>query len=625
MSLPQRKLLVTTALEESWGSDESLLFLGEWCKRYDRRHVWTARRHETVRFHWDDRKKLRRDYDYLKSLHETLLNSLASSLNSLHGVERSVRYWQLLIDPWLMSFVSVVYDRWECLRVAFQKHGELTTIVSDEGDAKFVPPFSYGEYAVNMPYTDEWNYRLYRRIIEAQYAGTCEVQRKSGSWKKAGSLGESAQVGSPWRGARWVATSAWAASFASAARRGLRRRIASKIDQLVGLCGVGTDIVFVESYFGVGSLIRLNFALGQLPRWFLREFDGGEASVGAPSSDRGSPNRTELRLKFQPSSAFETFLVSAIVNDAPVSFVEAYTTLRDWARSRSIRTKVIVTANAHWSHAHVKAWMAEQVESGAKLVILEHGGSVPDYREIFEWEEDVSDVKGTWFLPYHVKHVQLPPSKLVKAFGKGFGSRVRGHSKAPHCVLIGNEEPRYVHRTHFRPMAAQCLTSFDLVGRFHQALDQEVSRAFRVRPQVDFGWNTRQRYLDMLGSKHVLQTVGPLSRSLSSSRVIVCTYPETTFSEAMVTGVPTILIYPDHLYERHPIAVPLLDLLRSVKVVFHDPTSAAEHVNLIWRDPDRWWDSDQVRYAKDEFRRQALRFDGDWLTQWTSFIQGLVT
>ncbi|MEK9810779.1 MAG: hypothetical protein VW362_10050, partial [Candidatus Nanopelagicales bacterium] len=59
-------LLVLTALEETWGSDEPLLFLGEWCKRYERRHVWSERTSETVPFHWDDREKLLADYTHLE-------------------------------------------------------------------------------------------------------------------------------------------------------------------------------------------------------------------------------------------------------------------------------------------------------------------------------------------------------------------------------------------------------------------------------------------------------------------------------------------------------------------------------------------------------------------------------
>ena len=76
-----RPLLVLTALEDTWGTTQPLLFLGEWCKRYERRDMWSKRANRTVPFHWDDRRKLREDYDYLESLHKRLLSSLSQSLN----------------------------------------------------------------------------------------------------------------------------------------------------------------------------------------------------------------------------------------------------------------------------------------------------------------------------------------------------------------------------------------------------------------------------------------------------------------------------------------------------------------------------------------------------------------
>ena len=74
-------LLVTTGLEETWGDKENLIFLGNWCKRYDLCEKWEKRKTKVVPFHWNDRNKLHNDIIYLKSLHDYLLKSLTKSLN----------------------------------------------------------------------------------------------------------------------------------------------------------------------------------------------------------------------------------------------------------------------------------------------------------------------------------------------------------------------------------------------------------------------------------------------------------------------------------------------------------------------------------------------------------------
>ena len=50
-------ILVTTALEESFPSSikEEVLFLGEWCKIYDRKKIWSKFNSQTMPYHWNDR------------------------------------------------------------------------------------------------------------------------------------------------------------------------------------------------------------------------------------------------------------------------------------------------------------------------------------------------------------------------------------------------------------------------------------------------------------------------------------------------------------------------------------------------------------------------------------------
>ena len=60
-------LLVTTAMEKSWGTGEELCFLGTWCCLYSRKEVWKKRSYEVLPYHWDDRQKAFDDFHYLQS------------------------------------------------------------------------------------------------------------------------------------------------------------------------------------------------------------------------------------------------------------------------------------------------------------------------------------------------------------------------------------------------------------------------------------------------------------------------------------------------------------------------------------------------------------------------------
>jgi len=107
------RVLVTTALEDTWPSgDEPILFLGEWCRLYDRKSVWEKRDANVAPYHWDDRSKLHKDYLFLQTIYEELLCELAAKLNALHEVDHSVRYWRTIVGPWLGYFIQMLFDRW---------------------------------------------------------------------------------------------------------------------------------------------------------------------------------------------------------------------------------------------------------------------------------------------------------------------------------------------------------------------------------------------------------------------------------------------------------------------------------------------------------------------------------
>ena len=68
-----KRFLVTTAIEETWPKDGPVLFLGKWCRLYNRKSVWEKLDVEIAPYHWDDRARLQQDYQYLQSLYEALL------------------------------------------------------------------------------------------------------------------------------------------------------------------------------------------------------------------------------------------------------------------------------------------------------------------------------------------------------------------------------------------------------------------------------------------------------------------------------------------------------------------------------------------------------------------------
>jgi putative transferase (TIGR04331 family) len=589
----KNNLLVLTALNQTWGDEnQELYFLGEWCLIFEKHYLLENRKYEINQFHWDDRVKLSKDYEYLKNLHQKLLTSLTNYLNKLHKTNHSIRYWQIILDPWLFSYLGILFDRWENIRNCFNYNRKFDVIFLSENNS-FDKYMCWLEF-VRMVSDDYWNQLLCQRILINEYGDNVNIKYielpKNSNIKSISSL--------------------------KLLKKLLKRAIYSSIN-IYNNFFQKNKFAFIESYFRLPSLFLLNFKLGQIPRIELPPLFEINKIKNQDHINYLTKIREEGLIDFNSIDRFELFIQKWIVKDLPQSIIEFYQTFNLKASQIKFNPSVIITANAHWGDISAKYWFAQNVNKGKKLLILEHGGSLPAKKELFNFEEDISDFKITWFLPYNTKHVQLPPSKLVKYKNKS--PHARKKPSKGFLLIVGNEQQRYVNRVSFYPLSKQCLESFILIKKFYFNLDIFIKNKTKLKPYYNQGFNTTARYSELLGSDKIVKGKN-LTKIMEYSKIIVCTYPETTFSEAMYTGVPTILLYPEHLYERNPVAYPLIQILKSVNILFIDPHEAALHINKIWENPEKWWNSGAVIEARTEFFKQALNIDSNWMNEWKNFL-----
>lgn len=588
------KLLVTTALEETWGEKESIVFLGDWCRLYERRDVWDKRKHETVPNHWDDRSKLQKNHDYLKELHEVLLEELACNLNSYHQIERPTSYWRMILDPWLVSYVAVIFDRWEYLRLAFEEYGELETIAIELNEY-LNQAFDTNNFQ-KLTQSDQWNHQLFLEIIQSEYQGRCIVSKKVRSMN----LDAENEALEP---------------LSISRLHTLKKTIFKCLDTLLSKISKRNIIVFHESYFPYISLVKLNIHFGQLPRLYLREFEWPQHLVDFQSSIVQKSNRVFNKLHSADSNSFEKFISNRIIKDIPYVYIEGFQKLQSNAEAISVKPKVILSANSHWYNEVFKIWSAEQIFKGASFIAMQHGGSINlGALSVFDFEEDISDYYATWGITTHPKHIRLPASKIMSN---------KPLSGGKYCSLIGLEMPRYAFRAQINPISGQVLEHLGQAIELYNDLSPQIQNNFRIKPYPEQGWNFRQRFVDTIGVDKVYEHTS-YEQVLLRSRFIITTYPETTFAEAMISGVPTILLYPDKFWELHPKFHSLLDILRKTHIVFHDPKAAANHINDIWNEPLVWWDSPDVISARSDFIRQTIGGEVDHIKKWVNFIEGII-
>ena len=545
---PSKKILVTTALDSTWGSQQHIIFLGEWCKKYSMKCSWESRQHQTLGYHWQDREKLAKDHSYLESLNEDVLIAMTSFLNNFHGVEKSAQYWRIIIGPWLLAYISVLWDRWEAISLAIKLDAQLETFVLNEALTRPISKdFTGFREALD---SDRWNHGIFASILRERNPHTIEAIPLSDEIAKEVTL--------------------------PLLKLSLRQKILTTFAHLVDSClqkfsGKNKKIIFFHTYFPRKTLIYFYFKLGILPLWH-----------SALKQQRNYPdpiNRDRLSLTgLETKNDFESYLKKSIIGDTPIAYLEGYKNLFDLSKTLA-NARVIFTANAYIGNELFKIWSAEQVLSGSKLIISAHGGALVERYDMFGHEDKISDSRVVWGKEWIDSQTRMPPNKIY--------FQARNYQQHKKILFLDYEATRFGYRCVSGPVGPLVLDVFENNKNFLQSIDKSIFCNLKVRPKSLGSWETELRYKDGFG-ENIISKEPTIVKDMQNSKVIVCSSPQTTFAEAMYSGIPTILLLTKNNWEFQLIYNDLLQELEHAKILHFNPVDAAKHLAEIYTNPTIW-------------------------------------
>ena len=344
-----KRLLVSTALEASWVDTEPMLFLGEWCRLYGRRNQWSNLDAVVLPYHWDDREKREKDNRFLMSLHEELLPELSDQLNEHHGVDHSLKYWRILVGPWLGYFTQTLFDRWESIHQAVATENLSGTVILT-GLPDIRTPNDMDDY-LHLRLSHGWNHHLYSRVL-SDFTDVSYVLQSANEIHDSSGSGVSPEV------ADSGSASSWKDKMAS-----VYSRLASRLTK-------STDFLVINTCLrSLRDELKLQRRLGQVPRL---------VRVVSPVSVPVDGRYRSWKLGDSTESGFRSFVSDLIPGQMPTVYLEGYTALCEQVDNLRwpSRPKAIFTSASHFYDDVFKAWCAARTEEGAPLVVGQHGGHV---------------------------------------------------------------------------------------------------------------------------------------------------------------------------------------------------------------------------------------------------------
>ena len=584
--------LITTADQRFWKADEPVLFLGEWCKLFKEKAIWEKLSYEVLPYHLDVREKLYQDYLYLDKLYERVLLNLTECLNKIHKTNHNLRYWMIIIGPWLASFITVLYDRYQSILRA-QELGKVTNTFLAKYEWGANTPEDFNVF-LNRFLNDDFNHYLYTRIIEFTAKIPFQIPNIDQSEN---------------------------ASSCSAKRKDLLTLFKDIGGQTIIFCqkllpSRFNGITLVSSYLDTWDLFKLQVSLGQFPYLV-------PPKVKSPDSNIDRQIREVIF--FEPAyNEFERLLLTVIKEQIPKIYLEAYSPMQQAAFcAYPQKPKVILTAVAYHTNEAFKFWAAHHVGKGVKLVGIQHGGfyGAGLWFSSEDHELRICDRFYTWgWKPENSTIAKpLPAIKLNAIILKAKPKR-NGR-----LLMVLSALPRYFYHMYSVYISASgVLSYFEDQYNFVKSLSEENQKLLLVRLyQHDYEWSQKERWQEKFPKVECYSGPLPILSQLKQSRLCIVTYAGTSYLETLAANFPTILFWNPKHWELRPQAQSYFDQLRRAGILYDNSESAAAKVNEICDDPSLWWEQPNIQAARARFCGQFACISKDWSSVWKKELKRL--
>ena len=569
------RYLITTADERSWVFDRPVLFLGEWCRRYDRKHVWSKMDAVVAEPYGLDTAQKRQDLEYVDTLVEQLLIELIDVLNEVHETCHNHRYWNIVLGHWLRRYVAVTFNRYRVLEQALSHYDISGTTIFEAKDYSLA---TMDSLSFIWACSDaQWNHVLFSNLLNYKYSVKQQLEPFPLKGVTGFSLREQNEM---------LPKPDIIKRF-----KGLAAAVSLKLSR-------ETDAFIVSSYLPKKEAIKLHLSLGQLPQLWEK-----------PTFTRVRPDvqqRLKLKLKSSHHQNFEAYVRHQLIDVIPSCYLEGYHSLLNDVNALNwpAKPKFIFTSNGFDTDELFKVWTGLKVNNNIPYFVGQHGNNYGTLLGSSKCPEMMTcDKFLTW--GWNNDSQKTIPAFVFKTAGqkKAIGDPCGG------LLLMELHAPHWLDPAdNYYEFGVYQEEQF----RFANALPLDIRQKLTVRLHhnyKNFFWFDDQRWLDHDSRIKLDLGVAPIGKLIATSRLVVHSYDSTGILETLLLNIPTLCFWNHGLDHLLPEAKPYYQLLKTVGILNDTPEQAAELIAKHWDDLGLWWNLNEVQEARKAFCNQYARVE----------------
>jgi putative transferase (TIGR04331 family) len=577
----ESRYLVTSADERTWKYDRPILFLGEWCRLPERKHIWKEM--DAIVAEPYGMCKVDKDRDELEALaiEERLLELLSEFLNQNQKKEYSKRFWKILLGHWLRGYVRMMLNRIKTLQQCLQSFEISGTTIYASGNYSLACLDTLSSiWASN---DDRWNLELNARILNTLTKKNIPLEVLDDNLSRHFIFEEI------------VGPSNLKSRIISSMRQ--------KIAKFLNFFSRNSDAYIISTYLPKLQELKLQLSLKQTPQLWAHTMPALSDSITTDIFDKSLRESLKNKIDHEQLDQLSSISADLLFECLPICYLEGFNAINNltsklpWPK----KPKFIYTCNQFATNEIFKCWTANQIDLGTKYFVGQHGGTYgTDCYKQPSIEEHTSDKFLTWGWtgPLH----QHTPAFIFKAVNKNVEMKKKQSIKSTGGLLLTQD--MYYHRIDTWDRSADYKEYFNDHVQFVKKLTLSQREHLTIRLHPTYRYRSpyeEERWHDVDPSLVIDKGSTDIKKLIAQSRLVVHGYDSTGILEALALNIPCIAFWRDGFDHLNDFAKPYYQILVEAGIVHLSPESAAQHVDKVWSDVEEWWWQKDVQDARSKF------------------------
>lgn len=571
IGMMDKVFLATTALEEFWDKKASNgLFLGEWCKLFDRQTQNKHLNFKTLEYIWESENEIDKGIEYCEKIYQSILIKLIPTLNKYHNVDYDYKYWDILLRPWLLIYIQIIYDRYRHLKLALKRYNNIYTYTIKESEYQYINmPTTFFNNIIN---SDEYNLQIYSQIIKFLNINFTDINYKMKKYSTKIEL-----------------------------KSTKKEKIFRAISRVLTKVFSNRSILIVSPYFKNNSLKKIITLL--LKSRFLFVFDNLRYDINI-DVEIDLRNRKNIFSSLKNSDEFENLILDTMIYNFPSIYLEGYKRFDKTIDNLPIyKSSSIYSANALHSNEIFKFYVAKN-NKNLQFLYGQHGGNIGIDKIIIieEIERNFADKYFTF--GWNEKNTIVLPSLKYNIENR----------KKEGIIFIMTNFPRYFYRFTYQEDSSKIINYIKNSKQFLSTLKSINNLTVRMYMQ-DYGWSIKKRLLE-INKNLKFDNHTNYYKQIINAKITIFDHMHTGYLETLSMNIPTIIIITKNIYYFRDNAKPYIQKLKDVNILFDDPIKASTFVDKIYNDIEKWWLSSEVQKVRKEFCYNYARTSENWADDW---------